>query len=191
MNRVDRFIRDRRIAQATRFIRPGSRVLDIGCHDGQLFRVIGPALREGDRSGSRPGGSLSAATISRCDPGGFPTTPRTNRRRSTPCARSPSSSTSVPMSARRLRPRLLVCFAPEARRSSRFPRRVSTGFLAVMMRLRILDGMEVGQHHGFETAEVEPLFTEPGLVLARHRTFQLGLNHLFVFQKAPAKERTG
>ena len=47
MRRFDRFIRDQRINQAVRFIRPGSRVLDIGCHDGALFRAIGPALREG------------------------------------------------------------------------------------------------------------------------------------------------
>jgi cyclopropane fatty-acyl-phospholipid synthase-like methyltransferase len=56
--------------------------------------------------------------------------------------------------------------------------------LAVLMRLRILDGMEVDQHHGFRIAEVEPLFAAAGLTLERHVPFQLHLNHVFVFRKA-------
>jgi hypothetical protein len=55
-----------------------------------------------------------------------------------------------------------------------------------MIRTRIIDGMEAGQHHGFQIAEVETLFTGAGLVLERHESFQFGLNHLFVFRKPAA-----
>ena len=48
--------------------------------------------------------------------------------------------------------------------------------------------MEADQHHGFQIAEVEPLFAAAGLDLERHETFQLGLNHLFVFRK-PISDR--
>ena len=190
MNRVDRFIRDRRIAQATRFIRPGSRVLDIGCHDGQLFRVIGPALREGIGLDPDLAGPLYGSNFSlRC--GRFPDdAPDESETFDSVCALAvlehigaderPAFAAAVARLLRAGGEAILTVPAPSVDR-----------MLAVMMRLRILDGMEVGQNHGFETAEVEPLFTQAGLVLARHRTFQLGLNHLFVFRKAPAKERTG
>jgi hypothetical protein len=59
-----------------------------------------------------------------------------------------------------------------------------------MIRLRVLDGMEADQHHGFQISEVEPLFVSAGLVLERHETFQAGLNHLFVFRK-PREEISG
>jgi 2-polyprenyl-3-methyl-5-hydroxy-6-metoxy-1,4-benzoquinol methylase len=188
VNRVDRFIRDRRIAQAARFIRPGSRVLDIGCHDGQLFRVIGPALREGigldpDLAGPLSGGNFSLR------PGHFPEdAPDEPESFDSVCALAvlehiganerPAFAAAIVRLLRAGGEAILTVPAPTVDR-----------ILAVMMRLRILDGMEAGQHHGFQIAEVEPLFTRAGLVVERHFTFQFGLNHLFVFQKA--KERAG
>ena len=55
--------------------------------------------------------------------------------------------------------------------------------LDVMIGIGILDGMEADQHHGFQIAEVEPLFSNAGLALERHERFQLGLNHLMLFRK--------
>src|SRR5690606_17455002 len=55
--------------------------------------------------------------------------------------------------------------------------------LDVMIRLRIIDGMEAEQHHGFSVSDVQPLFEGAGLVLERHEPFQFGLNNLFVFHK--------
>jgi hypothetical protein len=57
------------------------------------------------------------------------------------------------------------------------------GLLDVMMRVGLLDGMEAEQHHGFDVAEVQPLFEGAGLVLEHHHRFQLGLNNLYVFRK--------
>ena len=48
--------------------------------------------------------------------------------------------------------------------------------------LRLIDGMELHQHHGFQPKEILLLNSER-LVLSRHRKFQLGLNNLFVFTK--------
>jgi 2-polyprenyl-3-methyl-5-hydroxy-6-metoxy-1,4-benzoquinol methylase len=49
--------------------------------------------------------------------------------------------------------------------------------------VRLVEGMSLEQHYGFEPREVVPLFTGAALRLVVHRTFQLGLNNLFVFQK--------
>src|SRR5690606_280813 len=71
VRRFDRFIRDQRIAQAVRFVRPGSRVFDIGCHDGARFRALGPALREGVGIDPDLAGPLTGANYT-LSPGWFP-----------------------------------------------------------------------------------------------------------------------
>jgi 2-polyprenyl-3-methyl-5-hydroxy-6-metoxy-1,4-benzoquinol methylase len=53
--------------------------------------------------------------------------------------------------------------------------------LAAGMRLRLLHGMEVHQHHGFDPGDVPKIFSCSGLSLESWRRFELRLNHLFVF----------
>jgi hypothetical protein len=55
--------------------------------------------------------------------------------------------------------------------------------LNVLISLRILHGMEVEQHYGYDTGRTVPLFTSKGFELVKHKKFQLGLNNLFVFRK--------
>ena len=54
------------------------------------------------------------------------------------------------------------------------------------MALRLVNGMEAHQHHGFVPGDLHGVFTGPQWRLALHRTFQLGLNHLFVFERTSA-----
>jgi cyclopropane fatty-acyl-phospholipid synthase-like methyltransferase len=182
MKRVDRLIRDQRIAQAARFIRPGSRVLDIGCHDGELFRVIGPALREGIGLDPDLAGPLTGSNYS-LRPGLFPDdAPDEAETFDAVCALAVLEHVGAgeragfaAAIARLLRiggEAILTVPAPAVDR-----------MLDVMIGLGILDGMEADQHHGFQITEVEPLFSNAGLALERHEKFQFGLNHLFVFRK--------
>ncbi len=43
--------------------------------------------------------------------------------------------------------------------------------------------MALEEHHGFDPGKVIPLFESVGFRLAVHKTFQLGLNNVFVFTK--------
>ena len=52
----------------------------------------------------------------------------------------------------------------------------------------IIDGMELERLYRFEFSEVPSLFSVQGLILARYRKFQFGLNNLFVFQKIEGRK---
>jgi len=58
--------------------------------------------------------------------------------------------------------------------------------LSMLARLRLIDGIEVHQHHGFDPAALPDAFAGERLSIETHRRFELGLNHLFVFTKADA-----
>lgn len=55
--------------------------------------------------------------------------------------------------------------------------------------LHIAEGMSTEQHHGFRPRDVRPLFPEEQFTLEHHGTFQLGLNHLFVFRREHSSQK--
>ena len=62
--------------------------------------------------------------------------------------------------------------------------------LHMLIRLRLAEGMEAHQHYGFRPSGLAPLFETPHWRQRKHRTFQFGLNHLYVFERTalPAAE---
>lgn len=56
--------------------------------------------------------------------------------------------------------------------------------LDVLAALRLIHGMAMEQHYGFGVSQTPAIFERPDFQLRQADTFQLGLNHLFVFQKA-------
>jgi 2-polyprenyl-3-methyl-5-hydroxy-6-metoxy-1,4-benzoquinol methylase len=48
---------------------------------------------------------------------------------------------------------------------------------------RLVDGMSLEEHHGYDVEQTDRIFSDPPFELERRSTFQLGLNHLFVFRR--------
>lgn len=55
--------------------------------------------------------------------------------------------------------------------------------LSVLKLFRLVHGMALEQHHGFDPREVPGIFTAKGFNLKVAQRFQLGLNNLFVFER--------
>jgi SAM-dependent methyltransferase len=70
------------------------------------------------------------------------------------------------------------------------PRAIVDRILAVLTALRLVDGMSVEEHEGYDVERTPGIFERAGFKLVHRSSFQLGVNCLFVFEKA-ATERVG
>lgn len=182
MKPLDRLLQAWRIRMALPHIRSGDRLLDIGCLDRRLIdralaRVehavgIDPAIEplQSDRfelqSGRFPG-ELNA------EPERFDCI----------TALAVLEHVDDPEGFAR------ACFAllsPGGRVVLTIPHPAVDLLLDILIRLRLADGMATEQHHGFEPAEARRHFERVGFTTTVERRFQLGLNRLFVFEKAIA-----
>src|SRR6185436_13698829 len=169
------------IRQARRWICDGARVLDVGCFDESLFTALGARVRSG--VGVDP---LLSAPVERerfrLLPGHFPDVPLGER--SFDAITMLAVLEHVPSAD--LDRWALACerlLAPGGVVVITVPAPAVDHLLDVLMRLRIVDGMSVEEHHGFEPGMAPAIFERAGFTLTHHRRFQLGLNNLFVFTK--------
>lgn len=155
-------------------------MLDVGCADGALFRRA---------SGIRSGVGIDVRTVDvdglRRDtfelrPGSFPDA----------VASSETFDAIVMLAIVEHVPegelrRWAAAIPPMLRAKGRLvittPSPLVDRILNAGMTLRVLDGMDVHQHHRFDPNQVPAIFSVPGLRLKRQERFELGLNHLFVF----------
>jgi 2-polyprenyl-3-methyl-5-hydroxy-6-metoxy-1,4-benzoquinol methylase len=55
--------------------------------------------------------------------------------------------------------------------------------LSILRKLRLVKGMQLDEHYGFDVSQTFGLFATAGFILVVHKKFQFGLNNLFVFKK--------
>lgn len=182
MTWLDRYLQRWRIRMARRELPSGARVLDIGTHDGELFRSaqvgglgIDPELIE---TASLPGVTLVKGFF----PDDLPELPEESFGAATALAvieHIPEGD--LPTWAKEMA-RLV---APKGVLVITVPSPTVDKILHVLIRLHLADGMEAHQHHGFQVGSLDGVFTAPLWQRTKHRTFQLGLNNLFVFERTP------
>ncbi len=181
MKTIDRILQRWRIGKAAPYIAPGARVLDIGCSEGELFEHFAARIGVGvgiddDLEAPRRGENFELL------PGRFPEAlgdvdPFDVITMTAVLEHVPTEQQSVLAEAcsRHLKTGgHLVITTPGP---------IVDHILDAMKFLRLIDGMGLEEHFGFEPAETPAIFTPFGLDLIARRRFQLGLNHLFVFRK--------
>lgn len=180
MRRLDRFLQRRRIEKAIPWVRPGDRLLDIGCFDASLISRVNEQIESA--VGVDPAVELSDTGRTRYIRGRFPVDTKFED----------GQFDCVTMLAVLEHVDEPVAFAEECARvltaSGRVvmtvPHALVDEILHLLMALRVIDGMETEEHHGFDVSLTVPIFESAGFVLRKRRRFQLGLNNLFVFEKS-------
>ena len=179
MKAIDRLLQRWRMRRAAGWIRPGDRLLDVGCFDRTLATVL--AGRVGHVTGVDPAAEPFRGDGVEIHRGTVPGEPRL-----------PSASfdciTLLAVLEHVADPDALgrECFRllrPGGRVVATVPHPFVDRLLEVGIRLRLLDGMEPERHHGFDIEETPGIFARAGFVLLAQERFQLGLNRLFVFEK--------
>jgi SAM-dependent methyltransferase len=179
---LDRLLQQWRIRVARRQLPPGSRVLDIGTHDGALFRLarargmgIDPELLAVP---AFPGVTLVKGFF----PADLPTMPDESFDAVTALAVVEHVPEAELRAWAEAVARLVV---PHGVLVITVPVPAVDTILHVLIRLHLIAGMEAHQHHRFRVRDVDSLFTAPLWRRIKHRTFQLGLNHLYVLERTP------
>ena len=186
MKPLDRLLQDWRINKARPFIPDAARVLDVGCADGALFKVLGSRISGG--FGIDPCADPSSSTDRfQFVTGVFP--------EDMPACGSFDAITMLAVlehlpheSATCLRDACASHLRPGGRVIITVPSRAVDGILVVLRFCRLVDATTLDEHHGFPTRDTTGLFTLGPFRLLHAKKFQLGLNNLFVFERTAAPE---
>ena len=179
MKTVDRLLQSWRERKVRAWLPRDARVLDIGCHQGEFLEKLGPSIRAS--VGLDPLATPREATRYHllALPFGEPILfPNHSFEAITLLATLEHIRDKAPL-AREAR-RLLT---PGGRLIITVPSPRVDDIVHTLVKLGLADGMSLEEHHGFDPAETTDIFQAAGLQLERYETFQLGLNHLFVFRQ--------
>jgi len=179
MKWLDTVLQRWRGAVARRWIPRGACVLDIGCHQGEFLRGLGNHLGIGIGVDplATPASGRRWNLIRDCFPPANPF--------------PPASFDTIVMLATLEHMQDKVELALECHRVLRPGGRIILTvpslwvdpIVEVLVQFKLVDGMSLDQHHGYDPSETQGLFQAHGFTLLRRKLFQMGLNHLFVFSK--------
>ncbi len=179
MRMVDRLLQAWRGRMARPWVPPGAMVLDIGCHHGEFLRSlgnrIGPSIGLDPRA--LPDGSSHHRLIPQLftEPLEFPDNSFDAVVLLATLEHIQDKDPLGRESYRLLRPGGRVIITVPSPRVDRI--------LTAVCRLRLADGMCLEEHYGFDPRTTPQHFIRHGFILEHSCSFQLGLNHLFVFRK--------
>lgn len=182
MKFIDRFLRNWRVRMCMPYVRIHDRVLDIGCLDGHLLEKL-EAKKIQNSVGLDP---LLTEIVYKQDytllPGTFPEVLIDNS--SYNCITLLAVLEHIPRDQQaELNAHFFKLLKPFGRVIITVPSAFVDRILPILSKFKLIDGMSLEEHYGFETNEVPHLFHSEHFKLVTHKKFQLGLNNLFVFEK--------
>jgi 2-polyprenyl-3-methyl-5-hydroxy-6-metoxy-1,4-benzoquinol methylase len=177
----DRALQRWRIAKAAPYIPKGARVLDVGCADGALFRVLGDRIASG--VGIDPALAMESDDGRvRLVRGSFPDDLRADGQFDviTMLAVFEHLDDAAQREAATACASLL---RPGGRVVLTVPEPAVDRIVHFLARLGILAGMAIHEHHGFAARKTPERFASHDFDLEKDERFQLGLNNLFVLRR--------
>ncbi len=188
MTRLDRILQKWRIRKALQHVAGAPRILDIGCADGALFRELGGGWSAA--VGIDPNAAETSIPGTRMVRGRFPD--------DLPPDAGPFDVVTLlatlehfgESDQRRVVNACASVLDAGGTVIASVPSRWVDPILDVLKSLRLIDGMSLEEHHGFDPRAVPPLFSAAGFECVVRRRFQLGLNNLFVFRKPSSGSRS-
>lgn len=182
MKSLDRYLRDARIARAKVWVPAGATVLDVGCVDGEMFRQWRGYIGHG--VGIEP--TLDQKIVMpdyELLPGSFPEAAPKDM--AFDVITMLAVLEHIPQDGQsRLAEACAPLLKPGGRIVITVPSPRVDAILHVLLKLRLIDGISAHEHYGFEPGATPQVFAPPRYRLVRRQKFQLGLNNLFVFEKA-------
>lgn len=182
MRTLDRLLSRWRIAKATAWVRPGDRLLDVGCYDGSLIGGVRARIEAavGIDAVAEPSDADGVRIVAGHFPADLPAD-----------AGSFDCITALAVLEHVEDPDAFAaaCHAllrPGGRVVLTVPHPFVDRIVDALIFLRLADGMDFEEHHGFDVSETGPIFERAGLSTVARKSFQLGLNRLFVFEKPAA-----
>lgn len=181
MKKLDIILQNTRIRKAAKFIRQGDEVLDIGSVDGVMFEKLRHVIKGG--TGIDPTLEQEIKTdVYHLIPGYFPDV--------VPQGKTFDAITMlavlehIPLDKQQaLVENCWKYLNKNGRVIITVPSPAVDYVLSVLLFFKLVDGMALEEHYGFEAKDTDKLFVGKYFKMIHHSTFQLGLNHLFVFEK--------
>jgi SAM-dependent methyltransferase len=178
---LDLRLRDYRLARALPWVPAGARVLDIGSGDGELFRQW-----QGHISG---GIGLEPLLIEpfegdgyRLVPGRFPDDVPAGERFDVITMLAVLEHLPPDVQAQ-LADACAALLKPGGRVVITVPSPRVDDILHVLLKLRLIQGINAHEHYGYKPSDTPAIFPAPRFRLLEQGTFQMRLNNLFVFER--------
>lgn len=182
MKAVDRFLQRARMRAVMKYLGKDLRVIDVGAHEGELFKALGSRLSLG--FGVEPLAKEQAVGPNYTIDGGYFPDVRPSDSGTWDAVTMLAVLEHVPCEAQG--PLAAACadlLKPGGRVLITVPSPMVDHILNVLKALRLIDGMSLEEHYGFEPGDTVRIFGPPAFRMVAHRYFQFGLNNLFVFEK--------
>lgn len=176
----DCFIQQWRMRVAKKWVPAGSRILDVGCFQGEFLECLGGSISP----------SVGIDPLIKRDSLGQHEIFQISLDENLPFPEHTFDVVSLLAVIEHIEDKAVV--AREAKRLLRSGGRVVITvpspfvdiILEILIFLRLVDGMSLEEHHDFSPDTLLEIFIAEGFSLHARKKFQLGLNNLFVFERS-------